>query len=191
MLTIYNGRKHFWQWDSGQRLVVEDGAICEVHFHNPGGEVALTVKTYEMNGSHVADVPNILLQKSGQINAWVYICVGDDCTIQERSFEVWPRQRPADYVYIETQAFDSKVDKYQGTENAGKILGIGEDGYVKPLPAAAGGGTGFEPDETLILKDGILSVNTADAVEKDNTLPVTSGAVYAEVGNINALLETI
>ena len=53
-------------------------------------------------------------------------------------------------------------------------------------------GTTFVTDETLTLSDdGILSVNRADKVEKDNTLPVTSAAVYTEVGNINALLETI
>lgn len=53
------------------------------------------------------------------------------------------------------------------------------------------GGVDFETDETLTLADGVLSVNTAEGVEKDNTLPVTAAAVYAEVGNINALLETI
>lgn len=53
-------------------------------------------------------------------------------------------------------------------------------------------GTTFVTDETLTLSDdGILSVNRAEKVEKDNTLPVTSAAVYTEVGNINALLETI
>lgn len=54
-----------------------------------------------------------------------------------------------------------------------------------------GGGISFETDNTLKLEGGILSVNTADTVEKDNTLPVTSAAVYTEVGNINALLATI
>lgn len=53
------------------------------------------------------------------------------------------------------------------------------------------GGVEFTTDETLKLENGILSVNTADEVEKDNTLPVTSAAVYTEVGNINALLATI
>ena len=62
---------------------------------------------------------------------------------------------------------------------------------AKRAEAAEGGGVAFEVDETLTLENGILSVNTADDVEKDNTLPVTSAAVYAEVGNINALLETI
>lgn len=36
-----------------------------------------------------------------------------------------------------------------------------------------------------------LSVDTADKVEQDNTLPVTSAAVYTTVGNIDALLGTI
>lgn len=34
-------------------------------------------------------------------------------------------------------------------------------------------------------------ITPANAVEKDNTLPITSAAVYTEVGNINALLATI
>lgn len=42
-----------------------------------------------------------------------------------------------------------------------------------------------------ISADGALSVDTAAAVEQDNTRPITAAAVYAEVGNINALLETI
>ena len=54
-----------------------------------------------------------------------------------------------------------------------------------------GGGVQFETDETLSLKDGILRVNTADKMEEDNTLPITSAAVFTEVGNINALLATI
>lgn len=53
------------------------------------------------------------------------------------------------------------------------------------------GGVAFVTDDTLTLKDGVLGVNTAEKVEQDNTLPVTSAAVYTEVGNINALLETI
>lgn len=36
-----------------------------------------------------------------------------------------------------------------------------------------------------------LEVDTADAVEQDNTLPVTAAAVHTEIGNIDALLRTI
>lgn len=57
--------------------------------------------------------------------------------------------------------------------------------------AGAGGTPIIETDETLSFVDGVLSVNTSKEPEPDNTLPITSAAVYTSVGNINALLETI
>lgn len=69
------------------------------------------------------------------------------------------------------------------------IAKLVEDYLTKNPPS---GGTIFEPDnKTLIMENGILRVNTAETVEEDNTLPVTSAAVHITVGNINALLETI
>ena len=59
----------------------------------------------------------------------------------------------------------------------------------------SGGGTGggYNIGDGLKLdaETNTLSVDTAETVEKDNTKPVTSAAVYTEVGNINALLATI
>ncbi len=43
----------------------------------------------------------------------------------------------------------------------------------------------------LKLEGNVLSVDTADNVEEDNTKPVTSAAVYTVVGNINAILEQL
>lgn len=57
--------------------------------------------------------------------------------------------------------------------------------------SGSGSSTNFKTDETLTLKDGVLSVNTTDQMEQDNTLPITSAGVYATVGNIEALLKTI
>ena len=59
--------------------------------------------------------------------------------------------------------------------------------------AGGGSGGGYNIGSGLKLdaETNTLSVDTADAVEKDNTKPVTSAAVYTEVGNINALLATI
>ena len=54
-----------------------------------------------------------------------------------------------------------------------------------------GGGYNIGSGLKLDAETNTLSVDTADAVEKDNTKPVTSAAVYTEVGNINALLATI
>ncbi len=56
---------------------------------------------------------------------------------------------------------------------------------------SGGGGYTIGPGLKLDAATNTLSVDTAAAVEKDNTKPVTSAAVYTEVGNINALLATI
>ena len=48
-----------------------------------------------------------------------------------------------------------------------------------------------ETDETLTLENGVLSVNTTNDMEQDNTLPITSAGVYNTVGNIEVLLKTI
>ena len=63
-------------------------------------------------------------------------------------------------------------------------VGIGAQG-------PPGSAMSFTTDETLSLVDGVLKVNTANVVEADNTLPVTSAAVQVTVGNIEALLQTI
>ena len=59
--------------------------------------------------------------------------------------------------------------------------------------SGGGGGVAFTTDNTLIYdtETGVLSVNTADEVEQDNTLPVTSAAVHTTVGNIETLLRLI
>lgn len=46
-------------------------------------------------------------------------------------------------------------------------------------------------EDLQITEEGVLSVIKANAVESDNTHPITAAAVYLEVGNINALLQTI
>lgn len=39
--------------------------------------------------------------------------------------------------------------------------------------------------------NNVISVPTANDAEEDNTRPITSAAVYTEIGNINVLLKTI
>lgn len=58
-------------------------------------------------------------------------------------------------------------------------VGSSFDGYV------IGDGLKLDPATNT------LSVDAANKVEEDNTKPVTSAAVYTEVGNINALLASL
>lgn len=64
------------------------------------------------------------------------------------------------------------------------------DPGLRPATRATLGGI-IVGEDLEITQSGVLSVTKATAVEQDNTHPITSAAVYTEVGNINALLQTI
>jgi hypothetical protein len=46
-------------------------------------------------------------------------------------------------------------------------------------------------EDLQITQNGVLSIIKADHAEQDNTHPITAAAVFTEIGNINALLQTI
>lgn len=74
-----------------------------------------------------------------------------------------------------------------------------DGGIGQVLTRTEEGNAWKEPSGSYVIGDGLLldpntntlRVDTADAVEPDNTRPVTSAAVYVTVGNIDALLATI
>ena len=49
----------------------------------------------------------------------------------------------------------------------------------------------YKPGDNISIVDDVISVVTTDLMEENNTKPITSGAVYTVVGNIDALLDTI
>ena len=59
------------------------------------------------------------------------------------------------------------------------------------VAGAGGGGIPYEIGNGLKLTGRVLSVDTADQVEQDNTRPVTSAAVYTQLGNVEALMSNI
>lgn len=92
---------------------------------------------------------------------------------------------PLETIHRHTYNAGDHVYFFMENDGSGKIIGLmsGTDD--------SGGIETLKTDETLIYKDGLLSVNTADAVTEDNTLPITSAAVHTTVGNIEILLMTI
>jgi hypothetical protein len=89
-------------------------------------------------------------------------------------FDGQPGKDGNDYVLTE-------ADKTEIAKMAAELVEVPE----------SGGDVDFQVDETLTLKDGVLSVNTTNDMEQDNTLPITSAGVFVTVGNIEALLKTI
>ena len=91
-------------------------------------------------------------------------------------------------VWAQLQSQIGDLDDLQ-TYNKGNLV----DAINEARSSGGSGGGGYTIGDGLKLDaaTNTLSVDTAAAVEKDNTKPVTSAAVYTEVGNINALLATI
>lgn len=108
---------------------------------------------------------------------------------------VWNHETIAkEYPDIITQ-FEARIQALEqgGTGTPGgtteEQIASAVEKYLQENPI--GGGVAFETDASLSLFDGVLSVNTTDQMEQDNTLPITSAGVFATVGNIEALLKTI
>ena len=101
---------------------------------------------------------------------------GDETT--DPALPIWQQlqQQIGDLDDLKTYNKDDLVSAINEARNSG---GSGGGGYT------IGDGLKLDPDTNT------LSVDTAEKVEQDNTKPVTSAAVYTEVGNINALLATI
>lgn len=95
---------------------------------------------------------------------------------------------PSMPVWAQLQSQIGDLDDLQ-TYNKGNLV----DAINEARSSGGSGGGGYTIGDGLKLDaaTNTLSVDTAEAVEKDNTKPVTSAAVYTEVGNINALLATI
>ena len=91
-------------------------------------------------------------------------------------------------IWAQLQSQIGDLDDLQ-TYNKGNLV----DAINEARSSGGSGGGGYTIGDGLKLDaaTNTLSVDTAEAVEKDNTKPVTSAAVYTEVGNINALLATI
>ena len=122
----------------------------------------------------------------GLILPTVWVTLGKVMPAAEPSGD--PGADPSLPVWAQLQSQIGDLDDLQ-TYNKGNLV----DAINEARSSGGSGGGGYTIGDGLKLDaaTNTLSVDTADAVEEDNTKPVTSAAVYTEVGNINALLATI
>ena len=81
-------------------------------------------------------------------------------------------------------ALDRKQDRLTGLP--GQVVGFDEEGNAVPQDAVD-----WQFGHGLKQTGNLVSVDTADGFDGDNTLPITAAAVQTAVGNIEILLETI
>lgn len=101
MFYLENNREQLYQWDSNQRIIVDDETITHIHYCNRTDSEALVVEVYEEGGKRFANIPNILLQDAWNICVYAY-CNGY-YTKQSKLIKVIKRSKPATYVYTETE----------------------------------------------------------------------------------------
>lgn len=183
-LSILDGRRNFWQWDTDQQLLVEDTACGMVHYCDGTEERALVakIKTLE-DGRRAADVPNILLQTYGILVAYLY--QEDEhgaSTRKDYQFRVLPRPKPEDYVYTETEVLNyqtlaKRMDEWEEHGVPPEIVEGAIKEYFAENPVEAGA-TKEEADQIAKNKEDIekLASDKLDATE----LPAAVNDALAE-----------
>lgn len=164
MFKIYDGRSHFWQWDSDQKLVVNSLNIgTSVQFYNDVvKEKGYTTLVRQEPGKRVCDVPNILLQHACDLKVYAYVeDEKGNRTVLRKTFAVKKREKPAVYVYKETESTDypkiindalaaaKKSGMFDGEPGAdGKDGKDGKDG--QPGADGAPGKDGVSPTISIV-----------------------------------------
>ena len=163
------------------------------------GVITVDVLQAQWNGDEVAVPPDVTTTAGRRVRVGVYGTDGNGVALPTIWTEIGAVHAGADPsgdsstkpvlpVWAQLQNQIGDLDDLK-TYNKGNLV----DAINEARSSGGSGGGGYTIGDGLKLDaaTNTLSVDTAAAVEKDNTKPVTSAAVYTEVGNINALLATI
>ena len=174
MFRIEDGREHFWQWDSNQRLIVDDAAITEAHFSNKTDDFALVCEVFSENGKRLVNVPNILLQDDWRIRVYAFMI---DHTVVEDCFKVVTRSKPDSYIYEETEVlnYGTLAERVRVLENSEEVY----IGYEQPTESSVK--LWIDPDDAMEidLTGYATEQYVNDAISAIN-IPDTSGFITME-----------
>lgn len=136
-----------YQYDKGCkiRLYIKEAEQVIVDYSCTGMTEAATIQAVSRHsGCFEAEIPNYVLEYGNNIKAHIgYMGTDNRQMIDSADLTVERRTKPADYitenprVLLNAQELDEKkLDKNIGTENAGKVLVVSENGELIPGDAA-------------------------------------------------------
>lgn len=134
IFKIYDGRTSFYQWDTGQKLIVLNEDVTEVHFSNRNMEHSKQKQVYtDKNGLRVVNVPDLLLQLPKNLIAYAYAKDdnGAGRTIKSVKFAVVQRPIPVDYVCGQDDVIDDIAMRLELLEVLIKDVEAGKQEFVK------------------------------------------------------------
>ena len=172
MFTIENGNRYLAQWDTGQRLIIDDREITEVHFAK-GTNVAAVMQVTTEGDRRVVKVPNICLQSPNDLAVFFVITTPDgrSNTVHFSTIRVVRRPRPDDYVETEDEVLRwttlastiGSLTDLQTVEKTNLVAAINE--VLKKVDT----GGSIDPATIAQAVDDYLSENPVQ--EKDPTVP--------------------
>ena len=196
MFSILDGREHFYQWDIDRKLIVKDGSIDKVHFCNRTGSCSLVRCVYEVNGTYLVDVPNIILQDNYRLNVYGY---DRNYTKHSQSFTIVARTRPEDYVYTEQEqaqweALEERIDQIEKNGVSDETVANAVKGYLEENPVDTGATeeqvAQIEANAEAIVNLGNELENYYTKSETDALIAGTGGGSTADLSNYDTKAET-
>lgn len=173
MIELEYDRRYLLQWGLEQRVQIDNflpGTWVDFSRVNDCKNSSLTTEAYVEAGHVYANIPNVLLQLPGYLHVVVNPNASDMAhTPEERDIKIVRRPKPSHYIYTETPtvSYGSEVHLYWGSENAGKALVVGEDGFVKAAEKTIDDSIATD-DEVGDMVDDIFDENEGSA-GGDNT----------------------
>lgn len=174
IFKIYDGRTNFWQWDTGQKLIVLDESVTEVHFSNRNMEHSKKKIVYtDKDGLRVVHIPDLLLQLPKNLIAYAYASDGKGTgkTVKSVKFAVVQRPIPVDYVCGQDDALEDIMVRLELLEVLMKDVAVGKQQLTKftdMIEAAKWAVSDGEPGDIIVVKiDGRW---IAHIVEDDKSL---------------------
>lgn len=160
MFSILDGREHFYQWDTNRKLVVADGSIDKVHFCNRTGSCALVRCVYEVNGTYLVDVPNVILQNNYRVNVYGY---DREYTKHSAAFTIVARTKPEDYVnneteYAQWEALEERISQIEENGVSDATIAAAVETYLTENPIS-GGATEEQVSQIAANTEAITALN--------------------------------
>ena len=134
IFKIHDGRTNFWQWDTGQKLIVLDESVTEVHFSNRNMEHSKKKTVYKnAEGLRVVNVPDLLLQLPKNLIAYAYAKDenGASKTVKSVKFAVIQRPIPVDYVCGQDDVIEDIAIRLELLEALMKDVETGKQELIK------------------------------------------------------------
>ena len=186
-LTVLGDMPDGWTWT----MLVESGGNLNIIALSPvegGVGVTLTDDMLSLSGYYTMQLRGTqgdVVRNTNQIQVFIPESLSGDAQ--------WP-EVPSEFTQVEQTIIDINNNPPKPGVNGYWLIYNPETGEYEEsdIPLPGGGGFGYEIGHGLkVTGTNTLEVDTATDVEQDNTLPITSAAVYTTVGNIEILLGTI